>query len=177
MFVAHEVHVPVPFEAARAWLVSVSHDHGLLVRASQHAYHEGISRLDRSGPPGSAPVRPRLDRVRFYDWVTHGESAVLPLRWQAIGYGGGQFPALDANLTLTPAGPRASLLRLDGVYRPPMTTLDPGLDAAALSRLAAGTIHGFVERVASAAAHPAGAAGPQRGRWQPEPRPPAAEAG
>ncbi len=36
--------------------------------------------------------------------VTRGESAVLALRWQATGPGGRLFPALDADIWLTPPG-------------------------------------------------------------------------
>ena len=45
-----------------------------------------------------------LVQVHVLDVVTRGESAVLALRWQATGPRGGQFPALDADIWLTPPG-------------------------------------------------------------------------
>jgi hypothetical protein len=85
--------------------------------------------------------------VHFRDLVMRDDSAVLTLRWEATGPGGRLFPALDADITLTPAGERATLLRLAGSYRPPLGSLGAGLDRAILHRAAA-TIRAFLSRVA-----------------------------
>lgn len=53
------------------------------------------------------------------DVMTRGEAAVLVLRWQATGPGGKLFPALDADIWLTPAGEYSARLSLAGAYRPP----------------------------------------------------------
>jgi hypothetical protein len=49
------------------------------------------------------------------------------LRWEATGPGGRLFPALDADITLTPAGEHATLLGLAGCYRPPLGSWGRGL--------------------------------------------------
>ena len=48
---------------------------------------------------------------------------MLAVRWETSDHDGEPFPVLDADLTLTPAGPGAPLLQLAGVYR-----ADPGED-------------------------------------------------
>lgn len=82
-----------------------------------------------------------LVQVHFRDLVTREGSAVLALRWEAAGPRGGLFPALDADITLTPAGEQATVLELAGAYRPPLGAAGDGLAGAAPSWLppAAGT--------------------------------------
>jgi hypothetical protein len=63
------------------------------------------------------PGTPRLAQSRFRDLVTEPGCAVLAVRWETSGHDGEPFPVLDADLTLIPAGPRAALLQLSGVYR------------------------------------------------------------
>ena len=46
----------------------------------------------------------KLVEVHFLEVATRGESAVLALRGEATGKGGGLFPALDADMSLTPPG-------------------------------------------------------------------------
>ena len=72
----------------------------------------------------------------------------LTLRWESTGPGGRLFPALDADITLTPAGEHATLLGLAGSCRPPPGSLGAGLDRAILHRVAAATIRAFISRVA-----------------------------
>jgi hypothetical protein len=81
------------------------------------------------------------------------------LRWEAIGSDGTLFPALDADLTLSPAGEKITLLSLAGVYRLPGHA-GAGLDPAIARCFAAVTIRGFIARVACALMHPAGSAVP-----------------
>jgi hypothetical protein len=105
----------------------------------------------------------RLVRVHFRDLVTREGSAALALRWEAAGPCGGLFPALDADITLTPAGEQATVLEVAGAYRPPLGAAGAGLDRVILHRLAAATARTFLNRLADAIAHPGGAAGRERG--------------
>ena len=99
----------VGLDAAKASVAKLARS-GLLVSASEAAYDEGITGLVRVGPLGSAPGLSRLVEVRFLDLVSREDSALLVLRWEATGPSGGLFPALDADITLTPAGEHATLL-------------------------------------------------------------------
>jgi len=85
--------------------------------------------------------------------------ARLWLRWEAIGSNGTLFPALDADLTLSPAGEDATVLTLSGVYRLPEHA-GARLEAGIVRCFAAVTIDGFIARLACALMHPAGSAIP-----------------
>jgi carbon monoxide dehydrogenase subunit G len=149
MFVAHEVVLPVDFTVAKDRLANVLQGQ-TLVLAARESYDHGVFLMLRVGPRGPVPGASRLVEVQFRDLVTHGASAVLTLRWEATGPGGALFPALDADLTLTPKGPGATRLRLDGSYRPPLGSLGERLDRMILHRVAAATIDSFVARIAEA---------------------------
>ena len=105
MFISDEVLLDVSFAAAQARLANLARG-GSLLSASQAAYGDGITGLARVGPLGGGPGMSRLVQVHFRDLVTREGSAVLALRWEAAGPCGGMFPALDADITLTPAGSR-----------------------------------------------------------------------
>jgi hypothetical protein len=150
MFVGGELLLDVSFESARTGLASLARA-GSLLNASADAYGEGAADLVRVGP-GSAAGVSRLVRVHLGDLVVRGESAVLILRWEAVALGGELFPALDADVTLTPAAERAALLSLAGVYRPPLGWLGGALDRAVLNRVAAATIRVFLSRLAESIA-------------------------
>jgi hypothetical protein len=149
MFVQQETTLPLPFATAMARLENVVHG-TVLVAASHQSYGEGVTGLLRVGPLGPARGVSRLVEVRFRDLVMHGDTAVLTLRWEASGPGGGLFPALDADLTLSSAGADATALRLDGSYRPPLGVVGERLDRAILHRIAAATMESFVGGVAQA---------------------------
>jgi hypothetical protein len=153
MFVSDEVVLAVGFAAASARLANVAD--GALLNASRDAYSAGATGLARIGPLGSAPGVSRLVRVQLHDLPGGADRAGLALRWEAVGPGGGLFPALDADLTVTRAGQKTTVLRLAGVYRPPLGALGAGLDRAILHRVAAATIRAFINRVADAIVHPA----------------------
>jgi len=97
----------------------------------------------------------RLVRAQFGEPVTRDGTVTLKLRWEATGPGGSLFPALDADITLTATGAEATLLRLDGAYRPPFGPLGARLDQAILHRAAAATIQSFLRHVAGAIISPA----------------------
>ena len=153
MFVSDQVPLGTSFGAARAGLAALSRS-GSLAGVSEAAYGEGIAALAQAGPPGSVPGVPRLVEVHFRDLVQRDDRAGLALRWQAAGPGGGMFPVLDADITLTPAGEHTTLLTLAGTYRPPLGALGAGLDRAILHRVAAATIRAFLSRIADAIVHP-----------------------
>ncbi len=165
MFVRDEVRLDLGFPAAQARLASLASS-GFLLRASDSAYGEGTTGLTRVGPLGSVRGMSKLVEVRYRDLVADQDSARLPFRWEATGPGGALFPALDADITLTPDGEHATVLNVTGVYRPPAGALGAGLDRAILCRVADATIRAFVGLLAEAVAHPA-----SRPAGQPEPPP------
>jgi len=140
---------------------------GGLAAAAGDAYGEWGRDLARVGPLGPAPGLSRLVDVRSRPVVTHERSAVLALRWEAVGPGGGLFPVLDADLTLAPHGEPATLLALTGAYRPPLGAIGAALDRVVLRRVATATIQGFVDRIGNMVADPAAAtaATPEAAGW------------
>ncbi len=158
MFVREVIQLPVGIEAAQARLANLLGG-GTLIAAARQTYTDGMTGTLRVGPLGAGPVLSRLVEVSFRDLVSHDDQALLTLRWKAIGPGGGLFPVLDADITLTRSddemtGSRATQMRLDGVYRPPFGAAGAGLDRAVLHRVATATIRAFVTEVADAIASP-----------------------
>lgn len=141
MFVGDEMRLHVGYAVARERLLRLS-ESGVLIRASQDAY--GTARVGMAGVSKLVRVQ-----ARELSWADH--SAGMALRWEATGPGGGLFPVLDANLTVTPApGPGPdTLLKLAGVYRPPLGPMGQALDRAILHRVAAATVCRFLARVAA----------------------------
>ena len=109
--------------------------------------------------------------------MARGLSAVLALRWEATGPGSRLFPALDADIWLTPAGEHSTRLSLAGVYRPPLSVLGAGLDRAVFYRMADATVRSLLARVADALIRPQEPAGAvqETGVRQPARRVPASE--
>jgi hypothetical protein len=118
----------VSFEVALARLAALTGS-GALTQVSADAYATGAS-----------PGTPRLARSRFRDLITRPGREMLAVRWETSDHDGEPFPVLDADLTLTPAGPRAALLQLAGVYR-----AEPGEDGHGT---AARPLGGFLDRIA-----------------------------
>jgi hypothetical protein len=157
MFVSAEALVDLGFPAAAAGLADLARA-GLLTGVSQAAYGDGLTGLARVGPLGEVPGVSKLVEVHVLDVVTRGQSAVLAMRWQATGPGGGLFPALDADIWLTPAGEHSARLSLAGVYRPPLGALGAGLDRAVFHRVADATARSLLARIADVLARPRGPA-------------------
>ena len=155
MFVGHEVLLDVGFDVAQPRLAQLASG-GVLDSASEGAYGDGLASLLRIGPLGDKRGLSKLVRVQFRDLVTHQDSAVLTLRWEATGGGGRLFPVLDADITLTPAGEQARLA-LAGAYRPPFAAVGAGLDRAVLHRVATATVRSLLGRVAEALSRPGAA--------------------
>jgi hypothetical protein len=149
MFIRAEVRVGLGFTEAQAGLASLVRD-GLLRRASDDAYRDLGNGLARVGPLGAAPGISKLVVVRFSDMAVHQDFAVVAMRWEATGPGGALFPALDADIKLTPAGDDVAILAVSGVYRPPLGGLGAGLDRMVLRRVAQATVRTFTNRIGAA---------------------------
>ena len=80
-----------------------------------------------------------------------GSTFVIPLRWEATGPASRLYPALDANIGITPVDDMTCVLSIIGTYTPPLGVLGTTLDRAAMSRLASATIDAFLARLASEA--------------------------
>ncbi len=156
MFHSDQAWLDVGLAAAQARLMDLVRG-GVLGSASAQAYRDGITGLAR------------LIQVHFQDLDARGDAARLALRWEAAGPGGGLFPALDADITLTPAGEYSTGLTLTGVYRPPPGSAGTGLDQAVVRQVVTATIRAFLYRITDAISHPAGAAGPGTDAADPAP--------
>jgi hypothetical protein len=153
VFIGSEVRLDIGFGAAQARLTNLARS-GLLRCASDDAYHEWGTGVARVGPLAAASGMSKLVRVRFRDMVIHGDSALWALRWEATGLSGALFPALDADIMLTPDGEDATVLAVSGVYRPPLGGLGAGVDRAVLHRIAQATMRTFVDEIGAAITHP-----------------------
>jgi hypothetical protein len=149
VFVAAQVQAEVSFALAQARLARFAQVGGLL-GVSRGAYGSGLAGLIPVNPLGAESEAAALVRAHFADLTADHNSARMPLRWEAIEPGGNLFPALDADLTLSPAGEQATTLMLIGVYRLPPGTKGNGLDQAAEGRIAGTTIQAFLYRIAAA---------------------------
>ena len=143
--------------AARARLGILARD-GMLLRASEVAYGEGITGLVEAA--GLAAGLTRLAGVCVGDLAETDDCAHLALQWEAIAADGKLFTALDADLMLVPAGDQIAALVLAGAYRPQPGRASAGLDRAIMRRCAAAAIPSFLAQVACALVHPADTAGP-----------------
>ena len=151
VFVSERVLLSVSPDVARAWLGRLAAD-DVLLGAAEYAYGQGIVGL--ADLAGAAAGMSRLAAVRAGEITETPDSAGLGLRWEAIGPDGGVFPALDANLTLSPAGEATTVLTLAGVYRLPGQAV--AVDPALARGFAAVTIRSFIARLACDLMHPAG---------------------
>jgi hypothetical protein len=100
-FAGDQVLVEVSFDAARCQLRRLASD-GVLLGASKCAYLAGSPAWYKR--PDPRQHCPRLAGVEPADLAETAGSARLWLRWHATGPGSAVFPALDADLTFSPAG-------------------------------------------------------------------------
>ena len=147
MFVGDELRLGAGLDAARAGLAKLAH-RGLLMSISARTYSEGLAGVVWAGSLPSVRPAFKLVSVHCGDLVMRDDSAVLAVRWEATGPGGGRFPALDADIILIPAGEAATLLQIIGVYRPPPGPLAAGLDRTILPGVAKATIQAFIGSIA-----------------------------
>ena len=148
MFVGDEISVPVGTDVAAARLADLIGT-GSLDTVSRSAWSEGVARI---GPAGPVLGISKLVRIQFSTPVRHGGTTAMALRWEAIGVGGALFPVLDADITLVPDGEQATLIGLDGVYRPPGGALGAALDKAVMHRIATATIRALLAQIGRAIA-------------------------
>jgi len=172
MFIGAEIRLDLDFDAVQATLVNLVRG-GLLRRASDSAYDEWQACLAQIGPWVTALDVCRLVQVLVRDMVTHADCATWTMRWEVTGPGGPLFPALDADIKLTPAGADATKLAVRAAYRPPLGSLGVGLDRAIMHQAAELMIQSFTIHIQMAIMHPAaspeaGHSGPLRQPW-PEP--------
>ena len=156
VFVGDQIVMDVCLDSARRQLERLARD-GVLLSASEYAYGAGITGLVEAA--GLAAGMSRLVGVRPGDLLETEGCARLWLRWEAIGSDGTLFPALDADLRLSPAGENTTVLTLAGVYRLPEHA-GAGLDPGIVRCFAAVSIDSFIARLACALMHPAGSAVP-----------------
>jgi len=144
VFVGDETRIDVGYAIARERLMRLV-EGATLLSTAEDAYDVGATVLARVGIPGLS----KLVRVQVRE-LTRTEGATgLAIRWEATGPGGGLFPVLDADITLAPAGDRATVLAMAGVYRPPLGALGQALDRAILHRVAVATIRSFLTGLAA----------------------------
>ena len=131
------------------------------MNSSEAAYTAGIACLEGLAVSGRAPPASGLARARFREMAVRGSAADLAVRWETHAPGGGLFPALDADVTLSPDGAYATTLALAGVYRVPSGDLGGGLDGAIVRLMAEVTTRTFVGLMATAitAPHPGSGTG------------------
>ena len=146
MFVCAERMLTIAVGDARSRLAGLVRD-GSLSETSDSAYQGGLDQL-RVGPLGDLPGASRLVRVQVLDPVYRDEVMGVGLRWEAIGVIGPLFPALDADITLSPEDDRSARLAVVGCYRPPLGTLGAGLDGLLLHSVAERTIRSFINALA-----------------------------
>lgn len=163
--VGDRVALDAGFPAARARLRILA-EGGMLLRASEVAYGEGITALTELAGPAAGLTR--LAGVCLEHLAETDDCAHIALQWEAIGADGKLFTALLADLMLVPAGDQITALSLTGAYWPP-----PGPGGADLGQViarccATAVIGSFLDAVAGELVHPAGTAGhspvPDRGR-------------
>jgi hypothetical protein len=131
---------------------------GLLLRASEVAYGEGITAL--IGLAGPAAGLTRLADVCLEDLTETDDCMHVALQWEAIAADGALFTALLADLMLVPAGAQVTALSLAGAYRPPPGRAGTGLGQAIVRCCATTVTASFLDSVACELGHPAGTAEP-----------------
>lgn len=144
VFVADHILLDVGLDVATRQLERLAGG-GVLLAAAESAY--GAALADLAEAAGIAAEPSRLAGVAPGELTETVGYARLAMRWEAIGANGALLPALDADLTLSPAGEKAALLVLAGVYRLP-DQMGAALNPAIVRCFAAVTIRSFVARLA-----------------------------
>jgi hypothetical protein len=154
MFIGAQVQLDLGFDAVQARLANLVRG-GLLRRASSGAYDEWQACMAQIGPWVTAPDMCRLVQVLVRDMVTRADCATWTMRWEVTGPGGPLFPALDADIKLTPTGAGATVLAVCAAYRPPLGGLGVGLDRAIMYQAAEVMIQSFTLHIQMAIVHAA----------------------
>ena len=148
MFVEAHSTLPMAADTARVAVEHALAGHALQ-RHSEDAVAAGLDLAltvgPRSGPLAKEVLAHTLETRRV------GATYVIPLRWEATGATSRLYPALDANIGITPVDESTSVLSVIGTYTPPLGVVGTTLDRAAMSRLATATLDAFIGRLASEA--------------------------
>jgi hypothetical protein len=170
--VGDRVALDVGFHAAQTRLRSLARG-GMLPRASEVAYGEGITALVELAGPAAGLTR--LAEVSLEDLTETDDCAHIAVQWDAIAADGTLFTALLADLMLSPAGEQTAALTLAGAYWPPPGRAGAELDQAVVRCCATTVIGSFLDSVTCELVHPAGTAGPSGPSPVPDHRGPALE--
>jgi hypothetical protein len=154
--VGDRVALVIGFQAARTRLRILA-ENGMLLRACEVAYGEGITALMELAGPAAGLTR--LAGVWLDDLIETDDCAHMGLQWEAIGADGKLFTALLADLRLVPAGDQVTALSLTGAYWPPPERAGADLGPVIVRCCATAVIGSFMDSVACELAHPAGTAG------------------
>jgi hypothetical protein len=149
MFLSRQCVCPVGIGTARARLADLAAS-GWLAAACAAAYQDGLDHLLWARPQGDTPVRSRMTKSHFLDPVHRPGSTTMGMRWEATGLTGRSFPALDANVALTPEGGQHTQITLTGVYRSPLGPPGAGPDRALLHQAATTAIGSLLTRLTDA---------------------------
>jgi len=155
MFTDQAVTLDLDFPVARERFLLVTQA-DRLDGMSRDAYSDGLAGQIRVGPFGSVPGISKLVRISLLDPVRRDDAVLVPLRWEATGPMGRLFPVLDANLMLGKDDRGRAVLRIAGVYRPPLAGLGEELDQIVLRRVASATMRSLLRRIAALVARPPG---------------------
>jgi hypothetical protein len=148
MFTDHVVGLDADYPVARARFLRLAHG-DWLDGPSRDAYTDGLVGEVRVGPLGSVPGMSKLVRVSLLDPVPRDDMVLVPIRWEATGWMGRLFPVLDANLIVGTGDHGRTVLRITGVYRPPLDGLGQQLDQAVLHKVAEATLKSLLRRIAA----------------------------
>src|SRR4051794_12705733 len=145
MFVEAHATLPMAGDVARVAGERALGGHALQ-RHSADAVAEGLDLVLSVGPRSGRLAKEVL--AHTLDTRKVGNTFVIPLRWEATGATARLYPALDANIGITPVDPLTCVLTVIGTYTPPLGVVGTTLDRAAMSRVASATIEAFLTRLA-----------------------------
>ncbi len=118
---------------------------------------EAEADLDRQrvkvGPENWPVLLAKTVEVTFGPVRSHSDVTLLAFTWQATG-SGSLFPALDADLELSPLGEGRTELTVRGRYQPPGGVIGRRIDELLLHRLADATVRAFLSSLAARLAGP-----------------------
>jgi hypothetical protein len=145
MLVSDFVQIARPFAEVKSELSTSSA--GWLADSAVAAYAEG-EQLSMRVFSSIGPVR-----VSKRVWADLGEPSVRPdrvtqpLTWRAAG-ATSLFPAMEAEIEVTPMGDSMTAISFQGSYVPPLGPLGRSADRMLLHRLAEASVRGLLERIA-----------------------------
>jgi hypothetical protein len=165
VFVSRVLLCDIGFTAAQVRL-AILIGAGSLTAVSAAAWACGLATLPGLWGRRDDPQASALARVCLLKPEAGTGIVTLPLRWETAGLDGGLMRVLNAGLTLMPAGPAQTMLRLDGVARLPCAAAhrhwSGGMRAHRAAAVCAGSL---LTGVADALAGPARAGHSDASTW------------